>query len=225
MADEKELPAADTADTADVEEAEAVEGAEAEPAADGGDDGKQEAASWYAEELKRLKGIEAEKKRLEEQMREKERQIAIKDRALQAEKRKAREPAQASSLEDMEKRILANLKLEAELDRSTSTKEERELVQRHLESIVRTGDPSVDVQRARAVANAARLEQVLHLQAEAEGREADMAGSMLTNGMGTGAFRSGSKAKSTAMREAEAIMDEFSGPLKDAKKHLGKYLN
>lgn len=221
MADEKtDVQPSETADETETQlkdenqESQTVENTE-----EGGDDVKQE-GDYYENELKRLKGIEDEKKKLEEDLAEKQRQLEIKNRALQAEKKKKPETTDRDSLKN---EILTEMRVEAEVNRVAANKNERELLMHHYQnSIVRTGNVSDDIKRALAVANANRLAELLNKQAEEDAADDVSAASMASNGYG--APQGSSKMKSATRKEAEAILKSFKGFKPEMLKKLDTYL-
>ena len=144
---------------------EAVEGSETT------DDVKQE-QSPYLEELEAIKKREAD---LVKEVEERKRQLELKDRALQAEKKKAKE-ATPDDLEERIKRSVNEALQAGDVSRHvnglTSDTHERELILHHYEnSIIKTGNLAEDVMTALAVANRKVVAEQRANAAREEGRE------------------------------------------------------
>lgn len=185
---------------------------------EGGDDAKEQ-EDFYAKELKRLQGVEAEKKKLEEELLEKERQVELKNRALQAEKKKVKpELTDRDALKD---ELLLEMRLERELSELPDA--QRKVVLHHLQnSIRRTGDVKTDIQRAIAVSNAGRMQELLQQQQAADAADDLGASSMIAGGQN--GQRGSNRTQSQARKIAEQWAKEMKNPPKDLLKHLGNYL-
>ncbi len=181
----------------------------------------KEGESFYEAELKRIQDAEDEKrKKLEEELAETKRQRDIKDRALQAEKKKTKPAAETSTNKDELKReILNEMREEQELERATTNKAERELLKHHLNTTIkRSGDIKIDIQRAWAVTNAARLPELLSRQTQQDEADDSAANSMLSAGYN--GQRGPSKIKSPARKIAEEALKNNPAALKNLDKYL-----
>lgn len=201
-------------ETANQEETtvEDVTTADASTAVDG-DDVKQE-DSFFKEELERLKEnerIAAERaKELEDAVAEKERIIEIKNRALQAEKKKAPRDV---SFDTLKEELKAELRAEqAERDAMhkiqslASDKTEQEVIMRHYKNTIKlTGDPEADALTAFAVANARRLPALLGRQSTGDIDDMDDHSVRSMGGMARGVQPS-SRPKTALEREVEKIV-------------------
>lgn len=221
MADEKtDVQPSETAEEIETpskdvnEESQTVEGTE-DTSSEGENDEKQE-GDYYEVEAKRLKD-ELDQK--DKDLAEKNRQIQIKERALQAEKKKKSEPTDRDSLK---KEILNEMRFETELGKTSGSQAERDVIKHHYEnSIVRTGNVSEDIKRALAIANANRMGELLGRQAAEDAADDASASSMLSTGYGS---PQGIKAKSAARKEAEAILKGFKSFKPEMLKKLDQYL-
>lgn len=184
-----------------------------------GEDVENKEGDYYEEELKRLRVIEEEKKKLEEDLAEQKRRVEIKDRALQAEKKKAK-PEASLDKEAIKQELRTELRVEREIERVGSTEAERQLIQHHYQnSIVKTGNVVDDIRNAVAVANAKRISELLGRQSAEDAAENTSASSMLSGGM-QGAS-GGSRIKSPAQKIAENTLKHVSP---EAAKRVKNYL-
>lgn len=233
MAEEKTVPPQTTNEDENDTQVEETENEEsqtdeaAEDTSTEGEDVENKEGDYYEEELKRLKGIEEEQKRLEKENAEQKRIIEIKNRALQAEKKKVRPQDAPIDRESLKKELLTEMRFETELERTAATSAERDVIKHHYQnSIVRTGNVTKDIQNARAVANASRLQEILSKQNAEDAQDDESASSMLGGGM-RGANQS-PKMKTQTRKEAEKTLGALNSSDKDfqarLKKNLDKYL-
>lgn len=217
MSDENtaELEAENQAVTEDTtnDESQTVEAAE-DSSSESGDDVKEKGESYYEEQLKR---IQDEKDKLEAEAKERERQIELKDRAIEAQKKKLKS-AQTGNIDvsSLKAEILSDMKLEATIEANAANEAEAKLIKHHLEhSIVRTGDQKLDVLNAKALANAARLNDIL-----ARGSVEEEADERSISSMSGGHVRGtqGSGPKSAVRREAEKLLP------KEMRKYLDPHV-
>ncbi len=190
---------------------------------DGVEDVEKQPSDYYEAELQRLKADAEEKQK---KLDEKDRQIEIKNRALQAEKKK-KVDTDLTDRDSLKREVLAEIRLESELDRISKSKAEREVVMHHYKSsIQRTGDVQEDLRRAVAVANAGRVSELLARERSEDDSLEASAASMLGGGNMRG-NRPTSTLQSNARKEAEAILKNIKRQGFDgakAVKHLDNYL-
>lgn len=196
------------------EDDQTVEGEESESSTDNeqDDEKKEDQTDEYEQELKRLK----------DELDEKNRQVSIKDRALQAEKKKnkSQDPAPSFDAETIKAEIKAELKAEQTLRSMAGSDSEYELAMHHYQnSIVRSGDMVKDSRHAIALANANRIQELLDRDHLVEEGQARGISSMSGASRGDGAS---SKAKSQLRREVEELVK---GINPKAVKHVGKYVS
>lgn len=202
------------------EESETVEPVEPHP--EGETETTENQADYYEQELKRLSELEVENERLHKEAAEKNRQIEIKNRALQVEKEK-RKPAPSDDWADREERLLQRLETrqqlrdaEVRIKSLTRHPAEQQLILKHYNaSIVKTGDVERDVQRALAVANEGRIHDLLKQTFEDDRGDATSISSMTGGTRSTSDLR---KPKSAIRKEIEKMIP------KGAEKHLSKYV-
>lgn len=222
---ETDVQASQTSDETETQtNDESQTGSDTEETSTDGEDAENKTSDYYEAELKRLRDVEAEKIKLEEQLKEKQRQVDIKNRALQAEKEKKSKPTDAGfNRDDLKKEIMAEIQFDRELSSLTQNKAEQDLVRLHYsKSIVRTGNVQQDLLNARAVANASRVVEILNRQAEDSYAEDSAAASMISGGGSS--VNVGTKAQTATRREAEKLLRSFKGFKPEMLKALDTYL-
>lgn len=199
--------------TPENDESQTVE-ASKESSSEGRDDGKEKGESFYEEQLKQL---QEEKERLEAEAKERERQIEIKDRAIEAQKKRLKETGKTfPDAESIKAAVLRDVKVDMAVEKAAKSEAEAKLIRHHLEhSIVRTGDAETDVRNALAIANAARIQELLNREAS-EDASAEASIASMSGGNVRGPQPSGPK--SAARKEAEKLLP------KDLHPFLDKYI-
>lgn len=196
-------------ETPETEVDQTVESVEADP--DGGDENDvKEPEDFYAQEAKRLEAELAEKKR----------QLELKDRALQAEKKKRKVESSTVVDEDALIARLESRQAEKEAKKMIDTllpdANARKVVEHAYDNfIVKSGNAEDDIHAAIAYANRKRVVELLRAEKE-EAVEEDRAISSMA-GVATRPTRS-TLPKSQLRREVEKLIP------KDARKHLDKYI-
>jgi len=175
--------------------------------------------SYYKEQYAELQKKHDE---VEERLKEKDRQIALKDKAL---KKKIQPPTATKSddLSETEQKLLARLErnqVEREaknrIQSMAGSEAEKELILHHYSSsIVRTGDLGTDIKRALAVANGDRINELLDRET-AEDAQNDAQISSMRGEYALSPKRS--KMKSAFRKEVEKLVP------KEARKHLDKHV-
>ena len=178
---------------------------EPNPEGDGGDIEKEEGDAFYKEQLTAL---EEENERLKEEATERDRQIAIKDRALQASK-KPRDVPKIEDRDALKQELLSEVRSEFSrtearrfIETVTEDKTEREVFLRHYEKSPKTGDIQKDVLGAIATANAPRI---LELLGRSKAEEADEDRSISAMG-GEGVRSPRVQTKSALRKEVEKLL-------------------
>ncbi|MFA6158979.1 MAG: hypothetical protein WC763_05170 [Candidatus Paceibacterota bacterium] len=171
----------------------------------------QEGDEYYKEQLKQL---QEENDQLKAEADERKRQVELKDRAIEAQKKKLKMTATSGiDVSSLKAEVLQDIRLDATIEAHASSDAEAKLIRHHLDhSIVRTGDPRKDVQNAKALANAARVNEILSRDNQEDEREARSIASM-SGGNARGP--AGSRPKPAHIREAEKLLP----------KEMHKYLN
>lgn len=161
-----------------------------------------------------------EAKRLESELAEKKRQLELKDRALQAEKKKRKVESSGVVDEDALIARLESRQAEKEAKKMIDTllpdANARKVVEHAYDNfIVKSGNAEDDIHAAIAYANRKRVVELLRAEKEDEVEEDRAISSMA--GVATRPSRS-TLPKSVLRREVEKLIP------KDAKKHLDKYI-
>ncbi|MFH2232621.1 MAG: hypothetical protein ABII13_05655 [Patescibacteria group bacterium] len=191
---------------------------------------KNQDESFYKTELARLKELEEKQEKLEKDLAEKERQVEIKNRALQAEKAKRRQKDEDSPPDkDWRDELRAEFDrrervsdVKSELKRLTSSQAQYELALHHFNTAVSKiseGNTEQDALMAIALANAKRMPELLQRQLAEDEIDEKVAASM-KSGTSSG-FSTDVRLKSKARKEAEEILKSIDPK---AVKHLNKYL-
>lgn len=163
------------------------EGVDANDSGKNEDVEKQEGDQYYANELKRIEELEREKADFEEQLKEKQRQIEIKDRALQKIKTRRDETKVDSTTKEELFREWEERQAEkealAEIKRMAPDAAAQKLVMHHYKnSIVRTGDVQDDISAAFAVANRKRVNELMNRERQQDEHDDLVASSMSSQG-------------------------------------------
>ena len=186
--------------------------------ADEGQDVDKQDSDFYAKELKRIQEQADKDKQALEKKLEKQRELtAIKDRALQAEKKEKKSTAfdEAALMEKMRR----EMRLERKLETITQNASERQLIEHHLKNSIRSsGDLDTDLKNAQMLANASRYESMLKRE-QAEDLHTDSVVSSMTGG----SFNGGSQGQSSRLRgpvanEAARIINSFKSLTPEQKK-------
>lgn len=190
-----------------------------------------EPQSPYEEELKRIEAerIAAEERHqaeLKAKDEERERIIAWKDKALDAEKSKRRiapEKLKDEILEEVRRERKAE-KVKDYVEKLTDDPAEQKVILHHHEnSIKQTGDIAEDVAMARAIANRKRLEMVNEIESMNDNANRKSIASMGGGGLpGNSSFKT---SPSPVARTASVLLNAFAGKDRDRAKKLTDHLN
>ena len=109
------------------------------------------------------------------------------------------------------------------MDREGMQASERKLVEHHLaHSIVRTGDPATDLRNARALANAARIDEILARQAEEESEAEASVASMSGGNAGMSSGLRSAQPKTARLKAAEQLVNGFTRLTPEQKKRMSE---
>lgn len=190
--------------------------------------GEPEEKSPFQEELERIEKIEREKVELEERLtkelqekeEEKERVMAIKDRAIENEKNKTRgvKDAWKNEVKEELRRELRTEKTKELIESLSSDPAERKVILHHFEhSIKQTGDMIQDVTMARAIANMRKLERLREMENLDDVKEQRSIASMGGASSGGSSF---DRRPSVAARTAASLASMAAAGDKDRAKKL-----
>lgn len=202
--------------TLESDEPTTVEGEPADP--EGGEPGDENPTgdSFYQEQLK---AMEEENNRLKEEAAEREKQIEIKNRAIQAMKKKPE--AKSTDHDSLKQELLAEMRAEISrkeaqqfIETVTGDKAEREVFLRHYEKFPKSGNVQNDVLGAIATANAPRILELLGRNRTDEANEDRVISSM----SGGGVRSAQPRAKTALRKEVEKLLPP------EAKKYLDKHV-
>jgi hypothetical protein len=200
-------------DTPENDGQETVEDPPEDASAEGETTGNEEPDYYEAQ----LRDLQEENERLKEEAEERKRQIAVKDRAILAQRSKLRQAAQPSSVdaEKLKADIKRDLQVDAAISAIAKSEAEAKLIRHHYEtSIVKKGDVGKDIDAALAVANAPRIKEILDassLRDAADDRS-------LSSLRGEGVRGYAPSARSAFRTEVEKLVP------KEARRHLDKYV-